>query len=679
MNVHESWTTIGPEEVAEEEVRAAFRASVVDRARRRLGAVRPAGPNVWVVAGNPALGDQHPGYVIRLEGHRYACSCYGHRHGEHRERRVCSHVVAVILHRKAERVGRRAPAAPGIPGRDDPMWDDPYVGGLPGWVRELRPVQWQAVQQIVEAFERGKRFVLLSAPTGSGKTLIAELVRRRLRVRALYLCHTRTLQQQFLRDFPYAAVLMGRENYPTRDFPERFGDPVEPLTAAECTKARRELPACDRCPVPGEGDWDAEQGAPAGLHCDWCHPVEACPYEQAKLRALRARLACTNYAYFLAEANGPGRFSGWPLIVLDEADVLEELLMGYVEVRVSPTRLARLKIGVPEKKTVPAAWEEWVERQAIPAVRRELARVKERVEERPEPRDVREMRFLERLLSGLERVRGQLGSGWVYTGYAGAEPGSHPVVFRPIWVDKFAPDLVWRHGERFLLMSATLVSPHQVALDLGIPEDRMAFVELPSTFPVQRRPIYVLPKVSMTNKTRDGEWPKAVESLDRIVARYPGERVLVHTHSYELARYVCERSAYRERIVSYATAGERDRALERFLRTPGAVLVAPSMERGIDLPDDACRVVVVLKTPFPYLGDRQVSARLHSRGGQQWYDVQAIRALVQATGRGVRHAEDWADTYILDAQFMELWRRRKHLFPRWWRDALVWSDRPQGG
>ena len=76
--------------------------------------------------------------------------------------------------------------------------------------------------------------------------------------------------------------------------------------------------------------------------------------------------------------------------------------------------------------------------------------------------------------------------------------------------------------------------------------------------------------------------------------------------------------------------------------------------------------------PFLNLGDKQINQRLYSdkHGGQMWYAVNAIRTLVQETGRGVRSDSDTCDIYILDATFARLYREHKYLFPAWWREAV---------
>jgi Rad3-related DNA helicase len=113
--------------------------------------------------------------------------------------------------------------------------------------------------------------------------------------------------------------------------------------------------------------------------------------------------------------------------------------------------------------------------------------------------------------------------------------------------------------------------------------------------------------------------------------------------------------------------------LDKFLSIEDAVLLAPSFERGIDLPEEDCQVIIIAKVPYPYLGDKQISARMRTRGGQTWYAVQTIRSIAQMTGRGMRSAGDWCDTYVLDAQFRRIYKDHKRLFPKWWRESLVLS------
>ena len=100
------------------------------------------------------------------------------------------------------------------------------------------------------------------------------------------------------------------------------------------------------------------------------------------------------------------------------------------------------------------------------------------------------------------------------------------------------------------------------------------------------------------------------------------------------------------------------------------VMLSPSFDRGVDLPGDQCRFIIVCKMPYLNLGDKQVAARLKAPGGDQWYVFKAIQTLMQMSGRGVRSETDHCDTYILDAQFNGLLARTRQYVPKWWMDAI---------
>ena len=490
----------------------------------------------------------------------------------------------------------------------------------------------------MEAFASGSKVVFLDAPTGAGKTLIGELVRRQLDTPTLYVCTTKSLQDQFVEDFRYATILKGRANYkPNADVTGYY-------TCEDCT----------------------------GSACALCDPVESCPYKCAKALARGSRLATVNTAYLLAEAHGGGGeiSKNRGLMVMDEADLLEGALMNFVEVSISGRAQEKYGIKPPEKKTVRDAWVEWVTK-TLPRVKALAHRSEGRAKEQESRQALKEARYLSNLHTRLARMESDLEQGrdWVYTDYNRGN-----IVFKPVHVDHLAKDYLWKLSPRFLLMSASIISAEQMAEDLGVEHDEWSLVTVDAQFPVENRPVHVMGMGEMTHKNLDANMDKLVKAVSAILDAHADERVLVHTVSYKLAVSLTKRlGKYTGRIVTYFKASKRDEALARFKAKSNGVLVAASMDRGIDLPDDLCRVQVIAKVPYPSLGDKQVAQRLHSKGGQQWYQVQTVRTLVQMTGRGVRHDQDHAVTYILDSKFLDLHRRAKGLFPGWWDDAIDWS------
>jgi Rad3-related DNA helicase len=204
-----------------------------------------------------------------------------------------------------------------------------------------------------------------------------------------------------------------------------------------------------------------------------------------------------------------------------------------------------------------------------------------------------------------------------------------------------------------------------------------AGVNVPSTFPIERRPIYVHPVAAMSRKNEEHARPLIADAISKVIARYPTYRILIHTVSYSLNNFLegSLRASSRKRIVTYHSAGEKQRAIDTYLNRTNGIFLAPSLDRGIDLPGDDCRVIIICKIPFPSLGDKQVSARMYSKGGRQWYAVRTIRSLVQMTGRGMRSTDDYCESYILDKNFLDMvWHRNRNLLPKWWTDALVWNQ-----
>lgn len=518
--------------------------------------------------------------------------------------------------------------------------------GIKGF-EAFRPAQIKALERIAES---EARVLLVQAPTGSGKSLIARAAGALLKQRATYCSTTKQLQRQFCQSFPDAVELLGRSNYPTQNAP------YPGVT-------------CDDC------DWTKAKG------CSYCSDKACCPYNIQKRNALASPFAVLNTAYFLAEANHVGGFSDRSrFLVLDEADTLEKQVLETVAVRFSQQRLDEMRLR-PQRLTdrpEDEDWRGWFEGAAEAAMRvagnlrAEAEGLRDQGGEQYAAVS-RKVRGWHRLLDQMGAMVEELGedrSSWVRVD----EPRG--LCFKPVMVRRHAERGLWAHAGRFLLMSATMLAPDQFARDLGLEEGDYDWLELPSSFPAENRPIRYRPAGSMALKQRSATVPKAICALDGILDGCR-DRVLVHTHTYDLARQVIASSRHGRRMVTYANAAEREQALGRFTSAEGAdaVLVAPSMSRGVDLPDDMCRCVVVLVIPKPYYGDARVRVRLRKPDGWLWCQVEQIRELCQMTGRGVRHELDRCDTYILDAEFEKLWKASgKRLFPGWWREAVIAED-----
>jgi ATP-dependent DNA helicase DinG len=58
---------------------------------------------------------------------------------------------------------------------------------------------------------------------------------------------------------------------------------------------------------------------------------------------------------------------------------------------------------------------------------------------------------------------------------------------------------------------------------------------------------------------------------------------------------------------------------------------------------------VIAKVPFPNLSNEKVKRRMQTNS--KWYQWKTLCDIVQACGRSVRNMNDYATTYIFDANF----------------------------
>ncbi|VDO34496.1 unnamed protein product [Onchocerca flexuosa] len=105
------------------------------------------------------------------------------------------------------------------------------------------------------------------------------------------------------------------------------------------------------------------------------------------------------------------------------------------------------------------------------------------------------------------------------------------------------------------------------------------------------------------------------------------------------------------------------------------------ISEGIDFADDRARCVVTVGIPFPNFTDEQViekkkynddySTKLQILSGDEWYTMQAYRALNQALGRCLRHRSDWGSILMLDERLLQTQRNpNAKKISRWIREQL---------
>lgn len=500
------------------------------------------------------------------------------------------------------------------------------IGFPPEKFPEWRQGQRETIEHILESGRSGKYGYLLDSPVGSGKSISAVAVQRLESRRAVYLTNTKGLQEQLLRDHPKdARVLMGRSNYQCiRD------DADEDTTAEDCPPKK-------------------------------CRNKDICPYECAKREAFVAPLAILNYDYYMLECEFIGTFAG-RLLICDEADEIEDKLMNQVKVEMTRARLAPYLTWPRDDDSI-ESWVEWA-RGFEEEIRHEVADLEERCEEEGEhcPRElVRRMKKAQALLRSVTQIVEEVNEdNWTLT--VEDQRFGRKWVLKPIWVDRYGFRYLWRYSPQVICMSGTIMDPAYFARTVGLPnadKQDYDYHRLPSYFPVARRPIFYHPVARLTYELMAREKPKMLTALARILRDHPDWKTLVHSTSYPLAKDIMESLGpmFPDRLMTHdRDPVDKEEALIDFKAAEApVVMVSPSMDRGVDLPYDQCRLNIVVKTPFPNYGDIQTQKRLRSKGGRQWYDMSTVSTVIQMTGRGMRAPDDWCKTIILDSAFKRVY------------------------
>ncbi len=228
-----------------------------------------------------------------------------------------------------------------------------------------------------------------------------------------------------------------------------------------------------------------------------------------------------------------------------------------------------------------------------------------------------------------------------------------------------SPPIFWpKEVERIVLMSAT-ISPTDIR-ELGLDKKRVLYLEAASPIPPENRPVVFHPVAHLSRGNMEDGVRKVGLEIERMAQHHWSEKGVIHA-TYGMADML-RKTLTGPRFMFHTRENKREVYQQFRDRHDAPVLVACGMYEGIDLPDDLGRWQVVAKVPWKSLGDAAI--RHKAERDPDWYMWQAMRDLIQACGRIVRHPDDTGITYICDGSFQRMLVEGAHLIPGWFRDSL---------
>jgi ATP-dependent DNA helicase DinG len=532
-----------------------------------------------------------------------------------------------------------------------PHIEDNIIENFP--FQSPRPGQMAIIAEIKEVIERGFSNIILVAGTGTGKSAVATTLAR-IYQPSYILTMTKQLQSQYADEFGYPLV-KGRNNFLCQD----SGLEVSCDLGTCQTVPSSQKFACDYgiSKSPFEGGGHAFQdafGAPI-----YFRSADRCQYWDQKAHAIQSPITLMNYDYALLELNYVKHFGRRSLMVLDEAHNLEDKLMRRLEVNLYNRRLDRdIKKTIPQEMLGYSEPQEWM--MFIEAIYDSYQEIN--TKEIPKNRADRINR-MKMNLSDLLRNLEENPDNWV------VDPSQGGVSFKPLRVDAYAEDRLFRYADIRLFMSATILDQELFCNWLGINPEETYHLEIKSIFPPSSRPVHLQLVGNMSRRLIKRTAPKTLPILEKIVDHHKHEKGLIHTHNYKCQNYIIK-NLKNPRLLGH-TPRNREYVLGEFERSnEPMILVSPSMSEGVDLPYEKCQFQVIYKIPFPYLGDKQINQRKNL--DPKWYAYKTIMTLLQAYGRGMRAEDDYCETYILDGNFRMLLRNPlyRDLVPSFFKEAI---------
>jgi ATP-dependent DNA helicase DinG len=486
----------------------------------------------------------------------------------------------------------------------------PYPSWRPGQRRAIRRIQYPS-----------HKFVVIQAPTGTGKTGIAGGAMRINHGRSVVLTATKALQDQYKVTAPWLTDIRGMANYPCHAARDEFKT-YFPMRSSRVT--------CD------EG--------PCKLNVQCTLKEHGCAYFDAFRGAINSSYVNTSYAYWLATRRYGRGLGHVNLLICDEVhDAAAQIGSAY-------------QIRIPKKElhgTVPCdidQWKTWAN-----------AQLQQMGQEHGDLLGRLRMRTRAERYEQLTRMT----PGWAVD----SEGDAH--VFEPVDVRSYG-HLLYGGVERIALMSAT-ITPRTVTM-LGIHPDDVDFHEVPMSFDVARRPVYILPGGRIDYRANHNTIARWLETIDWILKSRDDRKGIIHTVSYDRQRTILQHSVYRHQMIAPRFAAELPAAIDRFRRAgPGAILISPSVVTGFDFPYDTAEFQILTKVPFP--NTRSPIAKARVKRIPHYREIVTAQQIQQATGRVMRAADDRGETFIIDEHFTWFVKSARDFFAEWFLEAVTFTRR----
>lgn len=525
------------------------------------------------------------------------------------------------------------------------------------------------LNEMAHVIDDERKFIVICAPTGSGKSMIAKTLcncssyptkefQRDCMSGVMYdpnrkpntcyqrsgcavLTCTKSLQDQYINEFTDGNALKGQVNYPCAvNEDHTYQDGVCKYISGQKRKCQRD-----------------------GI----------CAYINQRAITDCNRSQFLNYSIFFQRTD---RVKYKDYIVCDEASELEMLLVNEYTVAISLERFIELvEVEIPPtplKKASKGEYAEWISGCRL-ICEQQIEVLEDKWEEQNRKSKKKKVPYAElvrhRKLSEYALKLKTLEETWWRTEYL-IENENDIIIFKPYNVDYLADKFLFSYGKKVILMSATIIDHRNFTKTLGINENDYHYIEAPSMFDPKKALIKKVGDIGISYNNKRETLPIVSQIAQKLCEAHSGMKGIIHSHSMEILEYVRSAMCGDKRFL-YRDDDKTNEDLIKMhkLSTKDTVLVSPSMTHGVDLKGDLGKFQLIMKAPYPPMGDNRIKRKM--KEDPQWYTNMMLSTLVQASGRCNRTVDDVSVTYILDANAWSCLKKNWDKLPKYFKDRLV--------
>jgi ATP-dependent DNA helicase DinG len=550
-----------------------------------------------------------------------------------------------------------------------------------------RPGQVEACNQLLEAFvDEGMKNVILNASTGTGKSIIGAVTADALSVikrtnptlskSSISLTATNVLAKQYDQTFGGLGadymMIKGASNYD--------------CTALSNSEVNENADACAWFTMVQHG---SEFQQILDEHCS------KCVYQNNKKMRNTVRHLTTNYSYYFIDRMYTGKFEDRDLIVWDEAHLVNDLFSEHNAIHFSQKRVQQMTQEIADTiqitdlniaKTLKAVAADCAVKDKINDTNYRAylnammevyryAKTRGTIAQEKALRSGQHGQYskLTRFVKKYEGLACKIDDfvKYAYDHVFEYKEDERAVTVKPVFVGAMMEAL--ECATHNLFMSAT-VSGEFMTTTLNLDPAKTKFIKLPPTFPKENKEVVFFDPLSLNfSSLKD---PKTINQLRKNVAKIvkkhveDGERGIILTPSFKLTQEIVDElqplvKTGKFKLFEHRQGEKLEHVLQAFKAYEGvAVLISPAMFEGIDLPGNQSRFQVLVKAPFPSLGDKRMKFILDRY--PSLYNTITIMKMVQGAGRSVRSMEDHAVTYVLDMNAQRLFNSSTNI----WKDEF---------